>query len=758
MLHPSVFRMLRSTLPAAAAAIPRGVWDPKQHNHKHVDSYAKAISDRRQWPAKKWSVGLEPRVLSDWSKFSLRNLAYEYNGKLRSCASFPEMVPIYQEMKLRGVEMDADTANVMLSRGARFPKIRVEDLFSLFDEFIDLGVRPDNSVVEILHTLWDFTSDGAAGGSRRDGEGESSQKSVPSLTWKESRRLQLVGLYDTLCRDEVETLGEKGFMDLLQREFGRYANNAALLGGRLSPETYCLYFSFMDSAERLFEELGKYLCTFVPKSRLEASSTNPFPVTELRYINNVRIPHLYKEAGLSLTGDSSLLHSTSAAPLNRPTNEPEHDPSFNREVYRSKFVGDVEINTVLTAVVARLVDSPLRGNRLPRTDEGALLLLLEKFVRDSGILLTSDLLAAMMEVCKFQADYSLERVAMRLLQCSLFGSAVLSTPQRQQWVGFAEEPMDGRVVGRYLASRDPWSVQMIHPLENGKFGVFRTASGEGVSAAITSQDARKQKSPTSRADAEEVEEESAVDTKAASSANDSTPSPKNDSKPVYTAAAIKERWSSVQELIKKAEVLQLSLPTSLPNGGDRDILASNPAAIAQAEADLRDRNIEKVAASMEVFTGMAAFLRHIFLHERYPPTEASLRASSSFSLDPTQAAGGKTTITTSAPGMTVEACEAIFACMRETKDRMDSHISACQASGWLGVKDALPELEAWETLLTLCTNMLDFLLTKTDQAAENERDNITKLFKEVGRFRGKMLEESRSRFDGRFKMLWLQEM
>ena len=108
--------------------------------------------------------------------------------------------------------------------------------------------------------------------------------------------------------------------------------------------------------------------------------------------------------------------------------------------------------------------------------------------------------------------------------------------------------------------------------------------------------------------------------------------------------------------------------------------------------------------------------------------------------------------------MTVEACQVIFSCLKETKDKMDLHISACQASGWLGVKEAIPELEAWETILTTCTHMLDFLVTKRDQESEAVRDVISRLFKEVGKFRAKMLEESRTRFDGRFKMLWLQEM
>ena len=58
--------MLRRSLPRGLQAIPRDAYDPMRHNTKWYDSYAKRMAGRRQWPKKKYSVGLEPSTLEDW--------------------------------------------------------------------------------------------------------------------------------------------------------------------------------------------------------------------------------------------------------------------------------------------------------------------------------------------------------------------------------------------------------------------------------------------------------------------------------------------------------------------------------------------------------------------------------------------------------------------------------------------------------------------------------------------------------------------
>eukprot|EP00758_Cryptobia_borreli_P013742 Tbor_TRINITY_DN5862_c0_g1::TRINITY_DN5862_c0_g1_i1::g.7010::m.7010 len=737
--------MIRRTIPILSSGLPRGVWDPKQHNHKHIDSYAKAISDRRNWPAKRWSVGLEPRVMDDWGQFSLRNLAYAYNGKLRACSNFPEMVPLYQEMKMRGVKVDTDTLNVLLSRGARFSQLKTEDFFLLFDELLSLGARPDLAVVEIMHTVLE-------------------QAFQLDPRWRETRRCQLIDLYDNLCREEIERLGTEGLMDLCAQEFHHYHKNVTSLKGKISVCTWQRYIAHMDSAERLFSELATFLKSYVP-----IESASDFPVTEIRYINNVQVPQLYKVAAL----------------LQRP------DSSVN--VNREQFAHDLDINEVFLSAAWRIVDAPL-ATRLSRGDETALMLLLEKFVRETGVLCTSDLLAQMMDVCKYCPTWDMERPAMRLYQCSYFGSAVKDSPMREIWVSEVEMTLDGRVVGRYLASRNPWGTLKYHMSGGGRFEEFgvmlREGSGEermGLHNAEVSLSRRGKGLLSEEALAEEAAEarqkgdgdEDGGNSKDSSNGEKSQSS-SNSSRAtvVYSSASVYERWGSVKAVVERSGVLpSLSQETDTNNNSRPNQRYDNVAQTKLFSSLSRSQQADSIS---EVYNGMFIFLRNMFLEERYPFTEEYLRLNGAPNIDPAahnRRAGRRVGDVAISRNMTLEACDAIFSILADVKRQMDMEIiqfnnnntsskfvdntsgnAASDAATSSTSVQLEPELEGWESMLVVLKNMLDFLLAKREYESEAGKAVIEDLFARVSELRNEILQESREKYNGRFRVLWLQEV
>lgn len=686
-----MFRGSRSaTTLLLAPAIPVATWDPKHHNHKFVDSYAKAVADRRQWPAKKWAVGIEPRVKSDWNQFSLRNLAYQYNGRLRASSNFPEMIPIYTEMKIRGVKMDTDTMTVMLSRGARFTPITANDLFLLFDEMLSLGAKPDIAVIEVLHTVLDHAPTETTG------------------TWFESKRQKLIAHYDQLCAEEVLRLGEKGYGMLLASQVARYRKNVAALDGRLSTLTWKQYLSVIPTVEQLFEELANFLHEYVPKDL-----ANDFPRTEMRFTGTTTIPHLYR-------------HSVLTRPTNRPAGAEEGLLFSERMSYRSQFADDLAINEVMLSALHRFIDTPLE-TRLPRSDETALLLLFEKFVKSTGVLITADLAAQMMEVCKFATTFSNEAAAQRIYQMAFHGSAVPNSPFRLSWK-LAEYGVDGRVLGRFLAARNPWGSVMFDISNKGTFGNFSSALD------VNSDES------TSASDEATKETSDGTDNKAEGTTT-RTPSAKESSNSVlFTAAAVRERWESVQRAVNNSSVLDLTTFVAAKQPIDVD-------------------------AIMEVYTGQACFLRNMFLEERYPPTEEHLRAAGQLNTDPDAYNKSSRRVSVASRSMTIEACKEIFEALHGLKRAMDMQITEARSTvsettlnPTAAPVELVPELECWESMLLVSKHMLDFLLSRRDQSGHAGRQVSDELFKRVASFRHELLEESKDKYGGRFKILWLQEM
>ena len=211
--------------------IPREAWDPAHHDPKWIDSYAEAIANRREWPARQWLVGITPKTPKEYLGFSLRNLTYEYNAALRACNTFPEMLPFYKEMHTRGVKIDVDTMFIMLSRASRYESITSQELFQLWDELRLAGARPDQATTEIVHTIWDlmpFKSNDAS-----------------FERFREARRQEIVAMYSFLCTQEMHRYGEKKLFSLMQKTFQRYRDNAKALRSTLAMGCYSIYVSYI---------------------------------------------------------------------------------------------------------------------------------------------------------------------------------------------------------------------------------------------------------------------------------------------------------------------------------------------------------------------------------------------------------------------------------------------------------------------------------------------------------------------------------
>jgi hypothetical protein len=617
--------MMRRAVPLLATSIPRHVWDPSRHNPNWADSYSTEIADRRQWPAKKWSIGLEPQTPAEWQQYSLRNLSYAYNAALRACSTFPEMIGYYQEMKQRGVKVDLDTLNTLLTRAARYEKIQVDDVFRLYDEMVELGAKPDMATAETLHTVWEYSINTA------------------TAEWREVRRRHLIRIYNALAEADVLLYGEKDLQHMLAAQIGRYRQNLKSLNASLSPALYKKYIARIDSFELLLNEVNNFLWEFVnPENAFKEDTTL-----------KIKIP---------------VLHNA----MKRPA------LSAGAEVHASQFE-DADVCSVVLSAVERVVDRPMVDLMSPQRQRFACLAL-QSLVGTSGVFLTADLVAQMMDVAKYSTlDDSRERDAMRLLSNALRATTFKANGNvRDAWIASAK-PCDARVVGRYIAAREPWSGTQFAP-QGTTFPLF--AAGSTATVAL----------------------EGSAETSGESAVVESTK--QTQTQLLRTAAEVELRWQNVWTLVERTEALT----------------DPNQAAVNK----------------LEVFTGLASFLRHMFcgarLNERTDATVAQ-----SF-----------------APGMTAEVCEKVFQCLTELRRQLDLFLSEQPVELQLA-----PELECWESMLVVLRGMMDFyVLSKRSQrnaqvaASSQESESF---FVSVAELRTQLVEESRTRFDGRFRLLWLQE-
>ncbi|CAD2221931.1 hypothetical protein, conserved [Angomonas deanei] len=652
-----------------ATTIPRSVWDPKHHNPNWSDSYAADIAARRHWPAKKWSVALEPRTPTEWLQFSHRNLAYAYNGALRACSSFPEMVTYYNEMKQRGVKVDVDTLNVILTRAARYEHIETDDIFLLFDEMTALGARPDIAVVETLHTVLEHSA------------------SKP-FEWREARRRQLVELYNHLAVEEIARLKGYRANALLAAQLQRIRGNLRELSASLSPSVYKQYFPVIESGTLLLQELHHFLWEFVSPDH---------PAMEVPSLQ-LRIPHI---------GTVMKRPPVNAAPGTIKATDFE----------------DTDVCSVILAAVERSIDMDLHDER--PISERRLYLSLLSMLTLSGVLYTADLIAQLMELVKYSVDdRSRDTDAQRLLRYALRGSSAAHDEEYRRLWKTVEKVVDARTVGRYIAARDPWSTMRICYDEKFSFRSYpppqlvaaHKTEGEGKKPATEQESTTSQEAvlkPTENVEGVNAElmvgeiQEDVNPTKPAEGSNEKEDTNNNSTSKaeIKTVEGLKLRWDDVKRLIEKTGAL--SDPRSAPH-------------------------------AMEVFTGQMVFLRVAATGYRYGTRAAAFTTQAAGDL-----AGEEQHFT---EGVHITVWIQLLQCITEVHADMEKYIADHPT--------AEPEFECWESMLILLRCILDYSASQVQHGGGAEAQ---KLFDTAAALRSRLVEESLTRFNGRMRILWLQE-
>ncbi|AAZ11294.1 uncharacterized protein TEOVI_000343200 [Trypanosoma equiperdum] len=630
--------MFRRAIPLLSANIPRSVWDPAQHNPNWSDSYGHDITNRRAWPARKWTVGLEPCTPREWLQFSHRNLAYAYNGALRACHSLPSMLLLYKEMKQRGVKVDVDTMNVLLTRAARHEHIQVDDVFLLFDELVALGARPDLAAAETLHTVLSHSA------------------SMPE-EWREARRLQLVELYNNLAMEEVERLAPHRADRLLKEQMKRFRGNLQQLGSGLRPTVYCRYLHTTHTAAVLLEEVHNFLWELVP---------NDHPAMEIPALQ-LRVPFV-------------------ASVLRRPSVNPGVSLA---SVSRAEF-GDTDVCAVFLAAAERMVDADFDDQR--PVSERRLFLSLLTMISYSGVLYTSDLMAQLMEMVKYSNnDETRDSDAQRVLRYALRGSsAAQDSASRTLWHS-VEKVADCRVVGRYIGARNPWNPIRVCFDEQGVFKAYP------ISTTTTT---REVSPPEGSSAVTQEQRASCVEGR--------------------TLEALNMRWDDVRRLIECTGVLVTPPSERCPQ-----------------------------QQKMEVFTGMAVYLRTVATGRRYEGGEDVLSDGAVATSSCEQRRRG----TLFAEGYDFDVWVRLFSLVQEVRHDMEKfmadHTLQCVE----------PEFECWEALLVTLRCALDFCVVQMQGggARGTEREVVERLFRDVVALREELIEESRTRFGGRMRVLWLQE-
>lgn len=705
--------MFRRSCWVLAAHIPRSVWDPKHHNPNWADSYSTEIADRRHWPAKRWSIGLEPRTPSDWLQFSHRNLAYAYNGALRACATFPEMLVYYKEMKQRGVKVDVDTLNVMLTRAARYEQIQTDDVFLLFDEMTSLGARPDIASAETLHTVLEHSA------------------SQP-FEWREARRRQLVELYNALALEEIERLAPHHVDGLLAQQINRIRRNLRQLKASLSASVYRRYLASVDSGNQLLREIHQYLWEFVEDGH---------PALDVPSLQ-MRIPFV-------------------ASVLRRPP--ADADPA---SLQASNFE-DSDVCSVLLAAIERCVDREFHeppGSPVP--SERRMYLSLLTMLTSSGVLYTSDVMAQLMDMVKYSRnDIGRDNDAIRLLRYALRGSSAAQDEAYRALWRRVEPVVDARVVGRYIASRDPWSPLRICYDERFSFGSYpapqliaarqatstaaaasRTASGHDETSGESSPESASVSvaAPTMAApEGDTVESLVTTSTSEGSNAGEGSGAARKESR---SADALQLRWDDIKRLIDRTGVLQ-----------DRSVTGTRRPA--------QER--------MEVFTGQLVFLRTVATGQRYGSVEAAMAtqavgedthaavaAAAAANRNSSSGDAGTTTTTAStsrsapttpmlfADGLDLSVWRSVFTYLTEVRQEMEKFVA--DHAGQVE-----PEFEAWESMLVVLRSILDYCVLYHHQ--HSGRGPEESLFNEAAALRATLVQESLTRFNGRMRILWLQE-
>eukprot|EP00796_Vickermania_ingenoplastis_P000978 gene978-573_t len=699
LCHTSEMFRMGAAAALLASQIPRSAWDPAHHNENWTDSYGTDIAERRQWPSKRWSVGLVPRTPKDWLKYSTRNLAYAYNGALRACDAFPEMLELYKEMKQRGVKVDVDTLNALLTRGARFEGLQVDDLFLLFDEMVGLGVRPDIAALETLHTVLDHSA------------------GMP-VEWREVRRRQLVEWYNRVAVEVLERLKpsdthqmQQPVDALMRQQMQRLRGNLQQLQASISPHVYRQYFHCLQSSSVLLHELHNFLWEFVQPSH-HATHITALGMSIPAVWTVMRRPAL----------PGTTLSATAVYPKHTAT-----------EGFRVTDFEDSDVCSVFLAALERIVDADFQLDP-PNVSGRRLFLSLLTILEATGVLVTSDLLAQLMDVVKYgEEDAVRDTYAQRVLRHAVKGLRTVPVdPHKETWQ--ALQPVDGRIIGRYLASRHPWSLHRIHFEAGGaQFRTYAPAISSGA-PSLSHEDANSQ-----------AEEGGAR----GSEAGDASPPPVLAQRPGQlpslhveqnrTPEAFAARWADVKALIETTGVL--AAPT----------MAMGSTASGGADAD-------KMEAAMEVFTGQMVLLRTAATGHRYETLSEALatQAGGAELQQQQQQLGASGVVTGPVAALDFGVWQLLLQYLKEVHLEMEQFMASTGGA-------AEPEFECWESMLVALRCVLDYCTAArgrlgSDATATHSSEAVERLFEEAAALRSRLVEESRTRFGGRLRVLWLQEV
>lgn len=675
--------MLRRVSVTRAAAVPRSVWDPTHHNKKWVDSYALPIARRRVWPAKVWSLRPDPQTPSDWLRFSKRNLAYQYNARLRACIDFPEMVTYYQEMKERGVKIDVDTAYVMISRATRYEHMRPEDVFQLFDELVGLGARADIAVIETLHTAWDNALGVAP-------------------EWREVRRRDLIDRYNELAEEFVDTYGEQHYDQLMLQEVARCRNNLVQLGSTLRYTVWAKVIAHLDDARDVVRELAAMYADRVGRQPTEHT-----------------VVKLGKEA---------LQVPRLAGVMRRHSDDDDEQNLWARGAYRPTeaeaaaglpLTGhweDHAVNRVFLAVLARIVDAGFRNNYTGQLDD---LLVLSRramaFIWRSGVMVNGDVFAQLFDVIKYAENrVEADKEAQRMLLLAYAGGMRVPGTTSEQLQAWRKEavPINAKVLARYVASRRPWG-----PLRFAPMLIKGTDGKSQVRFAPFSAEDDVSAEPL----AEKAAADEGSDAAAAADGTSTTEDAAAAALPQRVKRAgvsrdrdgVHARWADLRDALNKLS------PAGL-YGSAENTLTGERGALAMYQCP----------DGVQLLTAQALFLRDMYAEVPH-----------NFAV-----------------------CEAVLGHLEELKHELDAlcmTATTAEPTNWRSADEETPraegpETECVEAMLVTLRTMLDFLVVfkGDDQAQAASRDAT---YKRAVELRQRIVDECATRYEGKFKMLWLQE-
>jgi hypothetical protein len=653
--------MLRRSVRFGASAIPRSVWDPKHHDQRWVDSYAKPIADRRNWPAKVFSVAQEPRTPREWLFYSKRNLAYAYNAAMRACGTFPETIEYYLEMKVRGIEVDLDTAFTLISRAARFEKMEPQDVFKLWDETTSLGARSDVAVLEVLHTVWDHSAGAPA-------------------AWREARRRELVDKYNDLAREDIRKYAvDKPFDQLMLQQLGRYAKNLGNLGAALRYDVWAAAFAHINNHRTLTQQVCAMLRYRAGKD-VELLSVK-IGINQLEFPNMAGVLRRHSD----VEDDSELWRRSGVKPV-------PADDEFGPKYYE-----DVALNGAFLAAINRVVDAAYFEHSNTGMDDRGLALQLLVIFWQSRAFITSDVFAQIMDIVRFsEPGKRRDNAARQVYRRAYRGGNAPRGSDISAWIA-EMTPLDARVVARYIMSVDPWSEEK-YCFKGATFDRFTgNTATSATAAASASGDTDASSSETALA---------AVHQNATRNGQD-----------------VDERMAELKKLIRMhLEPRNTSEGQGGTDGSDGSKTTSK-----------RDRLAAyKGPNGMQLLTARAVFLRDLALPEV----------------------------------RNVEVCGRVLEHLRELRSDLDE-LTNITGGDHSGSHDETPlsegpETEMWESMLTTVRAIMDATVeggaaTAAGKATRDKQALTQKVFSSAADLRAQMVEESMNRFNGKFRMLWLQE-